>query len=79
MIELIKRLNNRETTSTLNQEMQQGSFMPSLPFCRNQIINPFLNSRTLANHDKVDGLLVNGDWWNPYKEDCFSIVKSLLS
>ena len=26
-----------------------------------QIINPFLNSRITANHDKVDRLLANGD------------------
>ena len=40
------------------------------------MINPFLNSRITANHDKAKGL--SAKWWNPYKGDCFSIVESLL-
>ena len=34
---------------------------PPLSFYASQIIIPFLNSRTSANHDKVDGLSANGE------------------
>jgi hypothetical protein len=36
------------------------SFIP-LPFYEVQMITPFLYSSTLANHDKVEGLLANGE------------------
>ena len=39
----------------LNYEIQQMSFYAT------QIIHPFLNSRISANHDKVEGLLANGE------------------
>ena len=45
-------------------------FHNSLPFYATQIINPILNSRISANHDKVQGLLANGE--------ILYIVKSLL-
>ena len=47
-----------------------------LPFNGIQIVNPFPNSRTLVNNDKVKRLSANSE--SPYKGDCSSIVKSLL-
>ena len=41
---------NRETIDAWNNEIHQMSFIP--PFFATHIINPFLNSRILANHDK---------------------------
>ena len=35
--------------------------MSFFPFYATQINNPLLNSRISANHDKVDGLSVNGE------------------
>ena len=52
-----KRFYNRETIAALNYEIQQMSFIP--PFPAYQIINSFLNSRILSNHDKVEGLSAN--------------------
>ena len=51
---------NIEIFVTINYEIHQMSFTP-LPFYASKIINPFLNSRILANHDKVDGLSTNGE------------------
>ena len=52
---------NRETIAASNLEIHQMSFTPPFPFYATQIINPFHNSRILANHDKVDGLSANGE------------------
>ena len=49
------RVYHRETIAALNNEIHQMSF---LPFYATQIINPFLNSRSSANHDKVERLFV---------------------
>ena len=40
------------------------------------IINPFINSNITANHEQVEELSANSEVLK--KEDCFSIVKSLL-
>ena len=54
-------------------------FHTPLPFYETLIINPFLNPRILANHDKVEGLSSTHSMVKSlYKGDCFSIVKSLL-
>ena len=47
-----------------------------LPFYATQIITTLINSIISANHDKVEKF--DPQWWNPYKGDCFSFVKSLL-
>ena len=47
-----------------------------LPFYATQIINSFFNARNLTNHDKVEELSANSEIH--YKEDCNSIVKSLV-
>ena len=36
-------------------------FQTPLPFYATQIINPFLNSRISANHDKVEGHSAKGE------------------
>ena len=48
-----KRFYNRETIELCNTS---NVFHTPLSFYATQIINPFLNSRISANHDKVDGL-----------------------
>ena len=48
------------------------SYPPYIP--ATQIINPFRNSGILANHDKVDGISVNGE----VLSHCFSMVESLV-
>ena len=49
-------LTNKEPSAVLNHEIQLYVFHTSLPFYATQIINLLLNSRILANHDKVVGL-----------------------
>ena len=65
---------NRETIASLNYRIQRMSIIP--PFS-SQIINSCLKSRISSNHDKVDRGTFS-QWLNPYKGDCFSIVKYLL-
>ena len=52
----LKEIYYRETITTLNHELLQISF---ISFYATRIINPFLNSRISANHDKVQGLSAN--------------------
>ena len=53
---------NRETITALNYAIHLISFMPSdLPFYAAEIINPFLNSRIFANHDKAEILSANSE------------------
>ena len=54
-----KRFYDRGTIATLNYEIKQISSIP-LHFYETQIINPFLNFRISANHDKDNGLSANG-------------------
>ena len=49
-----KRFYNRETNSAAFCALQWMSLPPPSPFYATQIINPFLNSRILSNHDKVE-------------------------
>ena len=43
------------------QMLQMSFFHITLPLYATQIINPFLNSRISANHDKKERLRVNGE------------------
>ena len=54
-----KRYYNRETITTLNYKIHKMSYIP--PFYATQIINPFLNLRISAYHDKVERLSVNDE------------------
>ena len=47
---------DRTSIVAYNYEILQMSVIPPpLPFLGNQLINPFLISNILANHDKVEG------------------------
>ena len=51
-------------------------FSYPLSFYATQIVNPFINTRISANHDKVDELSANGVI---LVGDCFSSLESLLN
>ena len=51
-------------------------FHTPVSFHATQLVNPFLNARISANHIMWRDF---SQWQNPYKEDCFSIEKSILS
>ena len=50
-----KRFYTRKTIAAFNCEIQQISFLKRGPFHATLLINPFLNYRISANHDKVEG------------------------
>ena len=53
-----KKILYRETVTAFKIEI---SNVFHIPFYANQIINPFLNTRIPANHNKVDGISTNGE------------------
>jgi hypothetical protein len=58
---LEKRFHNKETITAFNYKMEQTPFKPPFPSpaYATKIINPFLNSMILANHDQVERLSAN--------------------
>ena len=71
-----KRLYNRETIAALNYEIQQISLITPFLLYATQIINLIINSKSSTNHNKMKDFQ---PLCNPYKEDCISIVESLLN
>ena len=59
---------DRISIAAWNYEIQKMSFIP-LPFYVTQIITNFLNSRILANQDKVEG----------YSANCEILIKGIVS
>ena len=55
-----KEICNRETIAALNYEIHQIIHTP-FHFHATQIINPFINSKISANHDKIERLSANGE------------------
>ena len=57
---MLKRFYARETIAAFNYEFSLNVLQTPLPFYATQIINPLLNSRISANHNKVDEFSANG-------------------
>ena len=50
---------NRETIAASNIEKNKMSFILSFLFYATLMVNPILNSRIIANYDKVDEISAN--------------------
>ena len=71
------KFHDKISNAAWNYEILQMYFIPPSLFYAFQMITPFLKSRISSNDYNEEGIQPM-QWWNPYKGDWISIVKSLL-